>query len=162
MLTLIIVSVAAFFNAVMDTLAHHFGVSIFKYKDPDFWDARTSAAMVRRIGFTLTIFGKKRKFIDYPVDAWHITKSLFLALVLIALPLSFKYSESTWPLWLQLPAIGFTFVQVFNMSYDGLLRSELWVQLKDLLGKIRRNLVDVEPDTSSAEIPLHNDTPKNP
>jgi hypothetical protein len=58
---------AAICKAVADTLQHHFESSVFKYKDPRFWNPAVSWQYAYRIRFT-----------KYPVDAWHLSNSLMI------------------------------------------------------------------------------------
>jgi uncharacterized membrane protein AbrB (regulator of aidB expression) len=53
------------FNAVMDTITHHFYTSVFRYFDPTFWNPNES--------------WKKKNFLGWmDFDAWHIAKFLML------------------------------------------------------------------------------------
>lgn len=73
-LTIILVAVAAIFDAIKDTLYSHFSNSVFKNKPAKFWRADLSWQYAYRI-----------PIIDYPIDAWHISKSIYIALMIFAM-----------------------------------------------------------------------------
>lgn len=81
----ILVMIAAFCNAVMDTCVHHFYNSIFsnsKRFKPEFWNGSTSWRN-KYIDYNKTELGYKKLFwiINYPVqltDAWHLFKTIMI------------------------------------------------------------------------------------
>lgn len=73
MLTLILISLAAVCNAVMDILENeNFSSSIFRNLDPKFWYKRESWKYAKRV------FGWK-------FDGWHVFKSLMITLLMLAI-----------------------------------------------------------------------------
>lgn len=64
LLSYLLISIAAFFNALMDTFENtpNFDRSIFKNLDKTFWCKDVSWNHAKRI-------------FNYPVDAWHLSKS---------------------------------------------------------------------------------------
>lgn len=64
MLNIILWILACACNAIMDTLKHHFGTSVFKNLNPKFWDPNVSYKHAYIIPYT-----------GYKVDAWHLFKS---------------------------------------------------------------------------------------
>jgi hypothetical protein len=96
---------AGFFCAVMDTLAHHWDSSVFMDKDTPFWNPlHKDNDKVKRI------FG-------WPMDAWHIAKSLFLFCAF-----SVSFFDSMLNPYLQFGLIGVTFIASFNLFYNKILR----------------------------------------
>jgi hypothetical protein len=73
---------AAFFNACMDAFENeNFFESIFKNWNQKFWYKRESWKYAKKIG-------------GYHVDAWHLSKSLMVLCVVLAL--SFGYASYWW------------------------------------------------------------------
>src|SRR5436190_11546865 len=63
--TVLLLILAGVFNAVADTLQFHFSISVFRWKDPRFWNPLVSCDYARKIPLT-----------KYRLDAWHIACSL--------------------------------------------------------------------------------------
>jgi hypothetical protein len=101
-LAFILVTLAAFFKAVADTLVHHFGASVFRQRNTKFWNPfhRWNDAVDK-------IFG-------YPLDALHIANAFVICAV-----------SGLWfcsgPVWYYFVLAGWFFV-VFNIFYDKILR----------------------------------------
>ncbi len=86
-ISLILIFIAGFSNAVMDTSAFHYSTSVFKTLNPNFWNEIQSAKINKKniLGFrndvwhfakflmVLCIIGAMVSF-----NAWHITNSVFL------------------------------------------------------------------------------------
>jgi len=66
MITFILIALAAMTNAIMDTIAFHFSRSIFKHSTW-FW----------------TVDKYRMKVGGYPVNAWHLAKSLMIMLMVV-------------------------------------------------------------------------------
>jgi hypothetical protein len=101
---LLFIAVAASLNAVMDTLTHHFGVSIFKKKKPSFWNPEVSWKEAKRIG-------------GYKLDAWHMFKSGMIVLLCVC-PLFYApviHPSLDWML------AGLVWNCVFNIFYNRIL-----------------------------------------
>ncbi len=113
---------AAICNAVMDTLAHHYSVSIFKNDNPNYWDASISWKNKyingdKSQGRVKWIFG-----IDKPeqlTDAWHLFKTLFLLFFITAIAVH-NYNEN---ILYSICKNGFFYIIVFNIFYNGFLYS---------------------------------------
>jgi len=103
-----IIVAIAILNAVMDTLSHHYGVSVFKKLNAKFWDARTSAANVKWL-----------PIIKYPLDAWHIFKSLFLCGVIGLATIAI---ETRFPWYIEFMGLGAIYILVFNTLYNVILK----------------------------------------
>ena len=71
MTALILLILASISNACMDTIKDHFGVSIFKNLNQDFWNPSVSF--------------HKKTILTYRVDAWHIFKSVMIILICFAI-----------------------------------------------------------------------------
>lgn len=112
--SLILFSMAAACNAVMDTLAHHYWVSIFRDKKMSFWDPNTSWATAKKI------FG-------YKLDAWHLFKSSMIILLALSVIVPIVWGpidrvcEWYWAAILLLTAYGFAWNGVFNIFYNYVL-----------------------------------------
>jgi hypothetical protein len=97
---------AAICKAVADTLQHHFSTSVFKYKDPRFWNPAVSWQHAHRIRFT-----------KYPVDAWHLSNSLMIIFFCAA-----AVSGTYFKWWIDISICGVLFNVVFNYYYNKALR----------------------------------------
>ena len=108
MLSIIFIILAAICDSVIDTVTHHFSTSVFKSKNPDFWDPSLSWKN------STMIFG-------YKIDAWHLFKSAMIVLFTLAIVFSgnFPYSLK-W--YFQIPIFGIIWVIVFNTFYNKILR----------------------------------------
>ena len=81
----LLVMIAAFCNAVMDTCAHHYMSSIFsneKIFNPNFWNGSISWRN-KYIDYNKPELGYKKLFwiIPYPVqltDSWHLFKTIMI------------------------------------------------------------------------------------
>ena len=82
MLSVIFIILAAICNAAMDTSAHHFSTSIFKWYDAKFFDASISWKYAKMIS-------------GYRVDFWHICKSLMLFFLMAAV-VHYKPISANW------------------------------------------------------------------
>ena len=104
---LILFGLAALFNSIMDTLEEgHFGKSVFRNLNPKFWYKYESWKYAKKI------FG-------YPVDAWHISKSLMI----ICLAAATAPSVTIFPhYWLNFAALGVLWNLVFNVFYNHILK----------------------------------------
>ncbi len=106
MISFLLFAIAAFFNAVMDTLDEgHFQTSIFSGMDPNFWYKRES-------------WNKAKKIFGWKFDAWHIAKSLMVISLSIAIVL---YKE-TFNFWLDIIVLGAIWNGSFNLGYNHLLK----------------------------------------
>jgi len=72
MISLILISIAAIFNSIMDTLFDHFNVSIFKNLNPNLWNPMIS-------------WKTSKTILGYHVDAWHIFKSIMIILLILSI-----------------------------------------------------------------------------
>jgi len=99
------IAVAAVCKALADTLAHHFDTSVFKKKDPKFWNQPVSADHAKIIAF------------GYKWDAWHITNSVMIIGFISAI-----YFNPALPWYYTIPAGGAIFNAVFNLFYNKIFR----------------------------------------
>jgi hypothetical protein len=107
MLALILLIAAGIFKAIADTLLHHFDTSIFKWKDPRFWNPAVSW---KYVGFI--------KFSKYRPDAWHLANSGQIICFCLAIVLHKPMIH-----WgLELAISGVLFNLVFNLFYNKALR----------------------------------------
>jgi hypothetical protein len=107
MIALIFFALAAIFNAFMDTISEgRFGRSIFKDWDPRFW-------------YDWQSWKYAKKIFNYPLDAWHIAKSLMWASCGAA-ALTYEPIFPYW--WLNLGVIGTTIILTFNLFYNHIFR----------------------------------------
>jgi hypothetical protein len=114
---MVLVALAAFFNAVMDRIETliSFNVSIFCNLDPRFWCKPVSAHHAKFIPFT-----------KYRLDAWHLAKSGMVIALCSAIALAAGSG-----FMLQMPVVGGIVLViacgcvwnfVFEMCYSGLLK----------------------------------------
>lgn len=91
MISYVLVILASFCNALMDTLAHHHSTSIFKNYKTGFWsDAMAVSWKNKYIDGDPTKGRKKNWVFNVPVqftDAWHFFKSLMIIFLIAAMPL---------------------------------------------------------------------------
>lgn len=107
MITLLLISLAAIFKAVADTLQHHFDTSVFSKLNQKFWNPVVSCNYVRFLPFT-----------KYRPDAWHIANSImiiaFIASVVLYRPI-LNHEVFDFTLY------GLAFNMVFNLNYNHIL-----------------------------------------
>lgn len=118
MISLLLITLAAACYALIDTLVHHFDRSVFSHLNPYYWDPMVSW-MNKYYGGDPAKGHRMIWIFRYPVqltDAWHLFKSIMLALMIAAVVL---YSPVFGPL-LDFVAYGVTWVLVFNICYDKL------------------------------------------
>lgn len=110
----IILIVLAILDAIKDTLYSHFSRSIFSQLNPKFWKSLESWKYAKRI-----------PILDYPIDAWHICKSLMLWLIFIPFTLvlapMWQIVSTDWNYVLIWLIIGTTYTLIFNLFYNFLL-----------------------------------------
>ena len=73
MISITLFLLASICNACMDTLKDHFDVSVFQKFDESFWNPAIS--------------WKKKTFLTYRFDGWHILKSLVIILICFSIVL---------------------------------------------------------------------------
>jgi len=106
MLSLLFLMFAAAFNALMDTLSHHYSSSIFKYKNPTFWNPNVSWQ------YAPFFPGSK-----YRVDAWHLAKSAMIFNICFAI---IFFNGVWWHFFI----FGAAWNLTFNLFYNKLLKSK--------------------------------------
>lgn len=102
-------------KAAADTMADHYSVSIFRKKDPKFWNKTVSAANAKFIPGT-----------KYRLDGWHLANSgwiLFFLLFGFIHPQVLKETFLVTLLYVIgcLAAWGAYFIMVFNFFYNKVL-----------------------------------------
>ena len=105
MIALACIILAAICKAVADQVDHHFGESVFKNLNPEFWDRDISQDKAKRI------FG-------YKLDAWHLFLSVMIVLMILAIVLH----ENKLPWYWELLIGGAVWNLIFNLFYNKLLR----------------------------------------
>lgn len=109
MLALVFMILAGILNAFMDTIEEgRFGRSVFKDLDPKFWYKWQSWKYAKRIG-------------NYPIDAWHIAKSLWWCCV-PATAIAYYFTGPMFNWILDFPVMGFTAMVTFNLFYNHIFR----------------------------------------
>jgi len=101
----ILLTLAAIFKAVADTVDHHFDTSIFRRLDVAFWDRDISSNKAKRI-------------FNYKVDAWHLSQSAMIVLMILAAIL--HVPKLAW--YFELVIAGTWWNIVFNTFYNKILR----------------------------------------
>ena len=139
-----VVLLAAICNAIMDTMAHHWEASIFRYvrNSPEGWGFHNLKwwyifhteswkekyedkypPYVHRKKWNLWLFK-----VNKPVklcDAWHFCKSLML-LLLITLPFTYRrfvdlFDETCWNVMIDYAILGLVWNVTFSLFYNKLL-----------------------------------------
>jgi len=99
--TLVLVAIAAVFNAAMDMLENeNYHSSIFAKWDQAFWYKRESWKTARRIR-------------GYKIDGWHLAKSAMI----VTLALAIAGHEHAAPALLEILLIGLVWNLSFNAAY---------------------------------------------
>jgi len=101
----ILLTLAAIFKAVADTVDHHFDTSIFRRLEPRFWDRDISSDKAKRV------FG-------YKVDAWHLSQSAMIVLMILAAIV--HTPKLAW--YFELIIAGCWWNLIFNTFYNKILR----------------------------------------
>ena len=107
MITLLLISLAAIFKAVADTLQHHFDTSVFAKLNPKFWNPVISCNYAKFLPFT-----------KYRLDGWHLANSGMIVFFILAVV--FASPVKLW--WLAIIICGVVFNLVFNLFYNQILR----------------------------------------
>ena len=122
MISLLLFSLAAICNAIMDTSVHHYHISILsKFKNTNYWDGHIS--WKNKYNDTELIHGRIKwlnGIINKPLifcDAWHLFKSLMI----IFLVLSVLTFNSNYEWWIMLIIYGVNWNITFNIFYNNLL-----------------------------------------
>lgn len=117
-ISIVLFCLAAMFNAIMDTLKDHFGVSIFKNKNPEFWNPAISWNK------GINLFGSWGGFRWMSIDGWHISKFLMLLCVAGSVITGYTIEPIS---WYYVPALligaSFAWGLVFEFFYSFLLKS---------------------------------------
>jgi hypothetical protein len=104
-ITILLISFAAFCKALADTLAHHFDTSVFRKKNRKFWDPVISSEWVKKV-------------FAYKLDAWHLSNSAMIVAMVCAIV--FHSNRFEW--WIEIPIGGVVWNLVFNLFYNKILR----------------------------------------
>jgi len=99
-MSILFVIVASFFNAIMDWVGDsvHFNGSIFKNRNPNFWNKDVS-------------WNHAKKVFGYKFDAWHLSKSMMIVLLVFAICTHFT---PIYKWWADIFILGFA----WNISFD--------------------------------------------
>ena len=106
MISLLFILLAAVCKACADTVSHHFGRSVFKDKDPKWWDPSVSWQHTKFLPLT-----------KYRADFWHLMNSGVI--VCFTLAVVFHEKQLAWPIELFIAGMGFNLV--FNVFYNKIL-----------------------------------------
>lgn len=116
-ISLMFFSLAAYFNAVMDTLQFHFDRSVFSHKDPNFWNPAKSWQAAKFFPGT-----------KYRMDAWHLFKSAMIvssALSAVVLLYGLDFVMPWWGYPGILIVYGVVWIATFNAFFDVLLLKKM-------------------------------------
>ena len=128
MITSFLFFLAAFFKAVSDTLLHHFSISIFKNRNPNFWNPKISINKVPLFEFTIPLINKTIKT-KYRPDAWHLSNSgMICSFCLAASIISTNFLIRPNFVWfVEFIVNGVLFILTFNLFYNKvLLDKKIW------------------------------------
>lgn len=107
---LICILLAAISNAVQDTLTHHFGVSVFRKKNKEFWNP---------------IYSWERKYYtkwpDFISDAFHISKTLTGTFLIAAIFVYARFGGIWSSMIADVASTVGVWVLVFNLFYNKFL-----------------------------------------
>jgi len=116
MISLIFFCLAAICNAVMDTLVHHFGISVFQKLNPQFWWPEISWKN-KYVDFD-PAKGHKKLMIDSFSDGWHVFKTLMIVFICLSI-VTYDFFNIPW--WLMVIGYGTLWNIVFNLFYNHIL-----------------------------------------
>lgn len=116
--SLIFWMLAAICNAVMDTLVHHYHISIFKnMKNTHFWNPDISWRFAPCLPYT-----------KYKVDSWHLVKSTMIICLALSIVFIWQAKEFTintwWYYMLFFILLGIIWNSTFNIFYNHILKSK--------------------------------------
>lgn len=121
---IIFIMLGAMFNAMMDTVSHHFTTSVFKNKKSSFWNPEYSwMNKYKKMGSNGVDMDKRRMlFWKIPMpsqlsDFWHMAKTLMIVSISIGVATFTPYV-----FWIDLLFIGYFWNITFSLFYDTLLR----------------------------------------
>lgn len=100
--TVLFICLAAICKAIADTLRDHFDTSVFKWKNPKWWNPVISWKYVGYIRFT-----------KYHPDAWHLCNSGMI--IFFSLAIAFHRPVIQW--YYEWAIAGVVFNLVFNLFY---------------------------------------------
>jgi hypothetical protein len=106
-LTILFLCLAAVCKAIADTLTHHYATSVFRWKDPKFWDPSVSWYSAPFVRFT-----------RYRFYGWHLANSGMI--ISFCLAASLHTAVLSW--YYELPIAGIIFNLTFNLFYNKILR----------------------------------------
>lgn len=113
-ISLIILILISILDAIKDTLYNRFSKSIFKNLNPKFWKSLESWKHAKVI-----------PILKYPIDGWHLTKSIMLWLIFIpfSIILNDKLTivDGFWNYIILWALIGVLYTLVFNLFYNKIL-----------------------------------------
>lgn len=103
MIGALFIILAAISKALADTLWHHFDTSVFKKKNPKFWNPQVSWQHAPFVKYT-----------KYRWDAWHLANSAMIVFFCAGIV---AHKQITW-WWIELIVAGTLFILVFNLFYN--------------------------------------------
>lgn len=110
MMGLIFLLLAAICKSVADTLQHHYYESVFKNRDPKWWNPAISWKYIHFLPFT-----------KYRADAWHLANSGMIVFIILAAVLH-RYDQWHIAWYWEVLAAGALWNLCFNLFYNKILR----------------------------------------
>lgn len=125
MISLFLIIIAAICNAIMDTLFHHYGISIFNKSKSLFWsNPYTTSWLNKYVDRDVKKGLIKYKILFFKIekpaaftDAWHFFKSLMI--ITIILSIVFYKVFFTW--YFDFLILGIVWNLVFSLFYNKIL-----------------------------------------
>ncbi len=123
MISYVLVILAAFCNAVMDTLIHHHDTSVFKNFKTGFWADALNVSWKNKYVDGNPINGRTKLFwiINVPstfTDGWHLCKSTMIVSLIAAIVLY----NPLFCIWIDFFVLGLLWNMVFNFFYNVILK----------------------------------------
>ena len=124
MISLILIIFAAFLNAIMDIIKHHWDQSIFIDLDNDQLYLFFHKTNWQNKYIAGDVANGRKKFLGINIhpaflDGWHLSKSLMIIALFVAITF---YTPIVYPL-IDLFIFGFTWNIVFSLFYNKILRT---------------------------------------
>lgn len=125
-LAILFMAIAGFFNACMDTIAHHYDTSIFVDKNELFYNPAKSWANKWTIDSDGSITLEERFFLSstllvWVTDFWHLSKTMMITFIILSILVYQAKREKLVMYLIDFVLLRGSFVLIFHLCYTYLL-----------------------------------------